>query len=323
MHAIFCVGLQAVIFLMIGASAVRAAQVERIGVIHLGGVFSTVIDGLRAGLKEQGLEEGKQFRFDVHDLKGDAKSVGPVAQSLEREKVKLIYTVATPVTTGTMQATRNIPIVFAVGADAMAQGYVQSFAKPGGRLTGVQYLAVDLAGKRLEILKEIIPTLRNIVTFYDPASSVSMESAKLGRDEAQRRNLKLVERQVKSIGALKTALDNLKTGEFAAYLYIADPMVASQSQSVIDVALAKKLPTMFHDRALVENGGLASYGQSYSEVGRRSANYVRQVLAGAAPRNLRVETMEDVDLAFNLVTAKKLNLTIPPNVLTRAKKVIK
>jgi putative ABC transport system substrate-binding protein len=128
---------------------------------------------------------------------------------------------------------------------------------------------------------------------------------------------------VKSIGALKTALNNLKTGEFDAYLYIADPMVASQSQSVIDVALAKKLPTMFHDRVLVENGGLASYGQSYFEVGRRSANYVRQVLAGASPANLRVETMEDVDLAFNLVTAKILSLTIPPNVLTRAKKVIK
>src|SRR6476661_3177676 len=112
MHAIFCVGLQAVIFLMIGASAVRAAQVERIGVIHLGGVFSTVIDGLRVGLKEQGLEEGKQFRLDVHDLKGDAKSLGTVAQSLEREKAKLIYTIATPATTGAMQATRNIPIVF-------------------------------------------------------------------------------------------------------------------------------------------------------------------------------------------------------------------
>ncbi|HWH78898.1 MAG TPA: ABC transporter substrate binding protein, partial [Candidatus Binatus sp.] len=97
----------------------------------------------------------------------------------------------------------------------------------------------------------------------------------------------------------------------------------SQSQSVIDVALAKKLPTMFHDQALVVNGGLASYGQSYFEVGRRAAKYVRHVLAGDAPSNLRVETMEDVDLAFNLVTANKLNLTIPPNVLTRAKKVIK
>ncbi|HWH79218.1 MAG TPA: ABC transporter substrate-binding protein, partial [Candidatus Binatus sp.] len=302
MKTIFRPGLLATILLAIGASAVQSAQVERIGVIHLGGVFSTVVDGLRAGLKEQGLEDGKQFSLDVRDLKGDAKSAGNVAQSLERDKVKLLFTVATPPTTGAMKQTRNIPIVFAVGADAVAQGYVKSFAQPGGRLTGVQYLAVDLAGKRLEILKEIIPTLRNIVTFYDPASAVSKESAKLGRDEAQRRNLKLVEREVKSIDALKEALNSLKAGEFDAYLYIADPMVASQSQSVIDVALAKKLPTMFHDQALVANGGLASYGQSYFEIGRRAAKYVRQVLAGDAPSNLRVETMEDVDLAFNLVT---------------------
>src|SRR5580765_73027 len=113
MHAIFCLGLQVIIFLMIGLSGVRAAQVERIGVIHLGGVFSTVVDGLRAGLKEQGLEDGKQFRLDVRDLKGDAKSAGNVAQSLERDKVKLLFTVATPPTTGAMKQTRNIPIVFA------------------------------------------------------------------------------------------------------------------------------------------------------------------------------------------------------------------
>jgi ABC-type uncharacterized transport system substrate-binding protein len=323
MKAIIRIGLQSIVLLMISASGARSAQVARIGVIHMGGVFTTVVDGLRAGLKEQGLEEGKQFSLDVHDLKGDMKSVGTVAQSFERDKAKLIFTVAMPATTGAMKATREIPIVFGVGTDPIAQGYIQSFAKPGGRLTGVQYLAADLAGKRLEILKEIIPKLRSVVTFYDPTNPVSSESAKVGRDEAQRRNLKFVERQVQSIDALNAALNNLKAGEADAYLYIADAMVASQAQNVIDTALAKKLPTMFHDQALVVNGALASYGQNYFDVGRLCAKYVRQVLAGAAPANLRVETMENVDLAFNLVTARKLNLTIPPNVLTRAKKVIK
>ena len=323
MIANFFIWLLATVFLAIGAGDARAAQVERIGMIHLGGVFSTVVDGLRAGLKEQGLEEGQQFTLDVRDLKGDAKAAGGVAQSFERDKLKLIYTVTAPVTTGAMKATREIAIVFGVGTDAVAQGYIQSFAQPGGRLTGVQYLAVDLARKRLEILKEIIPKLRSIITFYDPATATSVEGAKLGRAEAQRLNLKFVEREVNSIDALNRALDGLKPGEFGAYLYIADAMIASQAQRIVDSALAKKLPTMFHDQALVARGALASYGQSYYEIGRRSAKYIRQVLGGASPSNLRVETMDDVELAFNLDTAKKIRVTIPPNVLARAGKVIR
>jgi putative ABC transport system substrate-binding protein len=317
------VHLLVAVFLATTSRDARAAQLDRIGVIHLGGVFSTVVDGLRAGLKEQGLEEGKQFSLDVRDLKGDAKAVARAAQALEQIKVKLIFTVATPATSGVMEATRNTPIVFAIGADPVAQKYVTSFAQPGGRLTGGQYLAVDLVGKRLEILKEIIPKLRSIVTFYNPGTAVSIDGAKIARDEAQRRNLKLIEREVKTVDVFYNDLNSLKTGEYDAYLYVADPMIASHAERIVDVARAKKLPTMFHDRVLVERGGLASYGQSYFEIGRRAAKYIRQVLGGASPSNLRVETMDDVELTFNLETAKKIGVRIPPNVLARAAKVIK
>jgi putative ABC transport system substrate-binding protein len=289
----------------------------------LGGVLATVVDGLRAGLKELGLQEGKQFVLDIQDLKGDAKPTESVAQKFERDKVKLIFTNTQPVTSAAMKATKNTPIVFAVGTDPVAQGYVQSFAKPGGRLTGIHYLARDLTGKRLEILKEFLPKLRTVVTFYDPTNDVSVQGAKLGRDEAQRKNVKFIERKVKSIDELKAALDGVKAGEFDAYLYVADARVASQAQLVIDAARAKKLPTMFHDQALVASGALASYGQSYFEIGRRAAKYVRQVLNGASPADQRVETIEDVELAFNLNTAKQIGVTIPPNVLARAAKVVR
>jgi len=317
------IGLLATVLLAISSRDAPAAQAERVGVIHLGGAFSTVVDGLRAGLKEQGLEDGKQFSLDVRDLKGDAKAVTGTAQALEQSGVKLIFTVATTATTGAIEATRNVPILFAVGTDPVAQKYVKTFAQPGGRITGVQYLAVDLVGKRLEILKEVIPKLRSVVTFYNPATAVSVDGAKLARAEAQRRNLKFIEREVKSIDALNNDLNGLKTGEFDAYLYVADPMIASHAERIVDVARAKKLPTMFHDQVLVARGGMASYGQSYFEIGRRCAKYVRQVLNGASPSNLRVETMDDVELAFNLDTAKKIGVTIPPNVLARAAKVIR
>lgn len=311
--------------LLITAASVEAAspKPERIGVIHLGGVLATVVDGLRAGLKETGLEEGKQIILEIQDLKGDANLAENAAQKFEQDKLGLIFTINAPVTAGAIKGTKNTPIVFAVGTDPVAQGYVQSFGRPGGRLTGVQYLARDLTPKRLEILKEIFPKLRRVVTVYDSRNKVSLEGAKLGREEAKRTGVNLTERQVETADQLKKALAAIKGGEFDAYLYIADPMIAVQAQLVVDAARAKKLPTMFHDQIVVANGALASYGQNYFEIGRRSAKYVRQILSGASPAELRVETIEDVELAFNLKTAKEIGVTIPPNVLARAVKVIR
>jgi len=320
-----CRLLMATVLLSPVSSAVAqpTKKISRIGVIHLGGVLGTVADGLRAGLKELGLDDGKQVILDVKDLKGDAKGAESLAQKFEQDKVNLIFTNTQPVTTAAMKATKNIPILFAIGTDPIAHGFIQSFGKPAGRLTGVQYLARDLTGKRLELLKEFLPGLRQIVTFYDPNNPVSNQGATLGREAAQQLKIKLVEQHVKSATELSTALANIKPRQFDAYLYTGDPMVASQAQQIIDSAQTKKLPTMFHDQALVASGALASYGQSYFEIGRRSAKYVQKVLAGTPPGDLRVETVEDVELAFNLKTAKQIGVTIPPNVLTRAAKVVR
>jgi putative ABC transport system substrate-binding protein len=304
-------------------TAAQSGKAERVGVIRLGGVLARVADGLRLGLKELGLEDGKQVVLNVHDLNGDAKGVEAVTHKFEQDKVKLIFTHTTPVTSVAVKATKNVPIVFAVGTDPVGQGLIQSFGKPGGRLTGVQYLARDLTGKRMELLKEFLPSLRQIVTFYDPNNAVSNQGATLGREAAQQLKLKLVEQRIKSPVELSNALVNIKPRQFDAYLYIADPMIASQAQLIIDRARATKLPTMFHDQALVAGGALASYGQSYFEIGRRSAKYVQQVLAGTRPGDLPVETIDDVELAFNLSTAKEIGVTIPPNVLTRAAKVVR
>jgi putative ABC transport system substrate-binding protein len=298
-------------------------KVYRIGVLFPGGPLSETIDGLRRGLKELGFEEGKQFTLTIRDTKGDPKAAADAARTFEQEKVNLIYAIASTVITAAKEATQTVPIVFSIGSDPVALGLVNDFAKPGGRLTGVHYLVRDLTAKRLEILKEMLPKINRVVTFFDPATTVAKEGAALAREEAKRLGLKFVERHVNSIEELRKGLQALKAGEADAFFYIPDPMVVGQAQLIVDTAKARKLPTMFQDESLVAKGGLASYGQNYQEIGRLSAKLVYRVLNGTPPRDLRVETFDDVELAINLRTAKELGLTIPPNVLARAKKVIK
>jgi ABC-type uncharacterized transport system substrate-binding protein len=315
----------AALLLVVGLP-VRAQQQKappRVGVLLQGGPWYDAVNGLRQGLKELGYEEGKQFVFDIRDLKGDPKAVEAAARSLERDKVKLIYAVASSVVTATKNATTEVSIVFNVGSDPVAAGLVENFVKPGGRLTGVHFLVRDLTGKRLEILKELIPKLRGVMTVYNLGNQVAKESAQLAREEAKRLGLKFIERHVSSVEELRSTLQGLKAGEADAFFYIPDAMVGSQAQLIIDTAKAKKLATMFQESGLVAKGGLASYGQNYYELGRLSAKYVQKVLSGTPPRDLRIETVDDVELVINLKTAKELGLMIPPNVLARANKVIK
>jgi putative ABC transport system substrate-binding protein len=221
------------------------------------------------------------------------------------------------------RATTDIPIVFLAGLDPIVSGLVDSFARPGGRLTGVHFLVTDLTAKRLEILKEILPKLRRVVTFYDPNNRMSNEAARLGRKEAKRLGLNFVERHVTSVEELRQALQALKGGEADAYFYTTSLIVTSQAQLIIDTARAKKLATMSQEQSLVVKGALASYGVSYHEAGRLSARYVQRILAGTSPKDLAVESVSRLELVLNLRTAREIGLTIPPAVLSRADKVIK
>ena len=299
------------------------AKVYRVGVILQGSEWYTVLDGLRDGLRELGLEEGKHLVLELRDTKGDLKAVDEAARNLERDKVDLLYAVTTSVTIGARRATADIPIVFLAGLDPIVSGLVDSFAKPGGRLTGVHFLVTDLTAKRLEILKEILPKLRRVVTFYDPNNRMSNEAARLGREEAKRLGLNFVERHVTSVEELRQALQALKGGEADAYFYTTSLIVTSHAQLIIDTARAKKLATMSQEQSLVVKGALASYGVSYHEAGRLSARYVQRILAGTSPKDLAVETVRKLELVVNLRTAREIGLTIPPNVLARADKVIK
>lgn len=295
----------------------------RVGVITPGGAQHETLNGLREGLKDLGLEEGKQFVLLIKDTKGETPAAEQASKWLEKENVNLIYALTTRVITVAKDATTKVPIVFAIGSDPVSGGLVESFAKPGGRLTGVHFLIRDLTAKRLEILKEILPKVSRVMICYDPTSRVAAEGAAMARDEGKRIGIKLIELHVSSVDDLRHELRKLKSGDADAFFFIPDPMVGSQAQLIIDTAKAQKLPTMFQEQSLVANGALAAYGQNYREIGRLSAKYVQQVLNGAQPKNLKIETVDNVELAINLQTAKQVGVTIPAQVLARAKMVVK
>ena len=315
--------LGAILLALWPSANAQQQQVYRIGVLLPGGPWYEAVDGLRVGLKEMGLEEGKQFTLVIRDMEGNPKAAEEAARNFEQEKVNVIYALATSIITTAKAVTENVPIIFCIGSDPVTSGLVESFPRPGGRLTGIHFVNRDLTAKRLEILKEILPKASRVLTFYDPSNQMATESAKFGRVEAKRLGIKFIERHVTSVDGLKKSLQGLKAGEADVFFYTPDAIVVNQAQLIIDTAKAKKLATMFHEQSMVANGALASYGQSYYEIGWLSAKYVQKVLSGTHPKDLKIETVENIELAVNLQTAKDLGLTIPPNVLARAKKVIR
>src|SRR5918994_3193745 len=312
-------GVLSILFVVVLLAVAVIAQAQQpkvygVGVLLPGAHWYDIVDGLRAGLKELGLEEGKQFILEIRDTKGDLKAAETAARNLEQEKVKLIYTTRTSVTIAAKRVTADIPIFFSAGADPVVLGLVDSFAKPGGRLTGVYEPGTDLTAKRLEILKEIVPKLRRILAFYDPRNPVASESARLAREEIARLpGIEFVERHFASVQELQAGVRAVKAGEVDAFFQLSDSMVNSQAQLIIDTATARRIPTMFLDQSSVIKGGLASYAVSFRELGRLSAKYVQRILTGVKPRDLPVEAVRKIDLIINLKTDKETGLTIPPN----------
>jgi putative ABC transport system substrate-binding protein len=310
------------LFALPPAVEAQQARVYRVGVVLHGGPYFSSIDGLRDGLRELGFEEGRNFVLHVRDSKGDLKSVETAARSLEGEKVDLIFAMTTSVTLAAKRATKSVPIVFYAGTDPVSVGLVESFRKPGGRLTGIHGHFTRLTAKRLELLKEMVPRLRRVVTFYSPDNPAAQQSVKIARDAARQLKVELVERPVASVEELRAGLRALRPGEADAFLYVSDAMVASQAELIIESARAKRLPTMFQERGSVAAGALAAYGESFYTIGRLSAKHVQRVLLGADPRELPVEQNDRLHFIINLKTAKALGLTIPQSLLTRADEVI-
>jgi putative ABC transport system substrate-binding protein len=302
-------------------SEAQPVKSKHVGVVLLGGPHYAGLAGLREGLKLAGLEEGSSLVVDVRDGKGDLGAIGIGAAELERQGVNVIVSFSTSATLATQRATLNVPIVFAAGSDPVTFGFVESIPRPGGRLTGVHTVIADSTAKRFELLREMVPTLRRVVTFYNPAGPSPSAAARAARAAAREVGVELIEKHVRSTDELRETLGGLQAGDGDALFFVNDAMVLSQDRLIVDRATALRMATMAYELDLVAQGALAGYGLNYREFGRLAARYVTRILDGLRPGDLPVEAVRPA-LAINLKTAKALGITIPLTIQAQADEVI-
>lgn len=303
------------------AEAQQAPRSYRIGVLNEAWAPNhPTVEGLRAGLKALGLEEGRDVSFDIRFTKGDPQAAPAAAAALVKAGVDLIFTSNEASTQAARASTDKIPIVFTLVGDPVAAGIVTKLTHPGGNITGVSSLTTELVPKRLEALKVLVPTLRRVWAIYyadDPSSLAAIQRA---QDAAPHLKLELVLRPVRTPGELAGALMALRPGDGLLPPDIATLDIPAQ---ILEASLSARAPAVFPTALWVSHGALVSYGSEYYAEGLQAARLVARILQGARPQDLPVEGANKIELAVNLKTAKDLQVTIPRKILIRTDKVIR
>jgi len=322
-------GLSVIAFVLMVAVAVAEAQqparVLRIGFLAVTSpsTISARIEAFRQGLREFGYVEGKNIVIEYRYAEGKLDRLPALAAELMHLKVNIIVTASSTPTRATKEVTTTIPIVMANDTDPVDNGFVASLARPGGNITGLTSLAPELSGKRVELLKEIIPKLSRVAvmgTSTNPGNARALKETELA---AGAFGVKLQYLDVLSPKDVETAFRAATKGRADAVLLLGSPFFLSHRTQVADLAVNSRLPAISNLTEFVEAGGLITYGVSQHDLFRRAATYVDKILKGAKPANLPVEQPTKFELVINLKAAKQIGLTIPPNVLARADRVIK
>jgi len=272
-------------------------------------------------LRELGWIEGRTVAVEYRWAEGRSERFAEIAAEFVQRKVDVIVTASTAGAVAAKQATSIIPIVFAAAGDPVGTGLVASLARPGGNLTGLSVQQPETGGKRLELLREVIPGLRQLAMLVNVGSPLAVLD--LGEVQATARTLGLevITLEIRRGEDIAPAFEALKGRAEALYVII-DPLVATHRIRINTLVLAARLPTMHTQREAVELGGLMSYGANFPDLFRRAADYADKILRGAKPVDLPVEQPTKFDLVINLTTAKALGLTIPESFLLRADEVI-
>jgi putative ABC transport system substrate-binding protein len=271
-------------------------------------------------LRELGWIEGRTVTVEIRWAEGRDSRFVEIAAEFVRMKVDVIVSPAAALLSA-KQATSTIPMVFPIGGDPVGSGLVASLARPGGNITGLSLQQTDVAGKRLELLREVIPGLRRLAIMANVGSSVA--AVELAETEAVARTfgLETVVSKIQQAEDIAPALEALKDRVDALYV-VGDPLVVTNRMRINILALAVRLPTTYIAKEHVETGGLMSYGPNIRDLFRRAGDYVDKILRGAKPADLPVEQATKFDLVINLIAARALGLTVPPLLLTRADEVI-
>ena len=282
-----------------------------------------VVKGLRDRLRELGYIERKDLVLEIRDAKGDRDALKPMMSDLLSRKVSVVVTTGTRATQVARDAANGLPVVFSHPADPVVLGLVKSLEHPGANVTGVAAFAQEMTGKRLEIMKQIVPKVRRIHIFYDGNNKFSRENFVAAQKAATKLGLQVMERPVKSSDELRKSLSDLQKKEDDGLFHVPDDLVEGQADFLFDVGREKALPTMFNEEIWAIKGALAAYGPSYYRMGRQAADLVGKILKGAKPENLMVERLNKFDLVINYRTATAIGLSVPPETLKRADKVIR
>ena len=278
--------------------------------------------GLRDGLLELGYRENEQFVLGVRFTQGDLTALPAAARELVQYGVDIIVASEEGPAKAAQMATTQIPIVFSTVGDPVGLGLIQSFARPGGNITGVADLRLELGPKRLEVFHEIVPGLKRVLYLYDAADAEAVAGAKLYREAAPRLGIKLIEKPVQTTEEAQATLAQVRKGEVDGIL---EPPQASLNIPgfTLEASSQRAIPTMFDAAFWVERGALASYGPDFYASGRQTARLVDKILKGTKPAEIPVEVNPKIEFAINLKVAKSLGLTIAPEVLYRADRIIR
>ncbi len=315
----FVTGLGAVLVAPLGAEAQPAGKLYRVGYLSSS---ATVFEAFRLGLRELGYVEGQNLSIEARLAAGKIDRLPVLAVELVRARVDVIAAVSPPAIAAAKKATTAIPIVMAfISVDPVRSGFVDSLSRPGGNITGVAMIADDIAGKRLALLKEMLPSATRIALLAQVNHSSSVSQAKAARETARTLGveLQIVEaRDVRDYDAALGAITKSTPGVFI----LANPTFFDDRERLAAVAVRHRLASLCEWGQMAEAGCLMSYGPNISDLYRRVGAYVDRILKGAKPSNLPVEQPTKFELVINLKTAKALGLTIPPSLLLRADQVI-
>jgi ABC-type uncharacterized transport system substrate-binding protein len=308
------------------AQAQQPTKVPRIG--FLGATYPSTntarIEAFRQGLRELGYVEGKNIVIEYRWAEGKTERLPDLAAELVRLKVDIIVTAGPAVTRPVKEATSTIPIVMSFDNDPIGSGFVASLARPGGNITGLSALFPELSGKRLELLKEVVPMISRMAFFgtsTQPGTAQALRETELA---AGAFGVQVQYLEVRDPKDIETAFQTARKGRAEAVLMMASgPVLNPRQKEILELAVKRRLPVIYTGRSFVEAGGLMTYGVNIDDLDRRAATYVDKILKGAKPADLPVEQPTKFEFIINLKAAKQIGLTIPPNVLARADKVIK
>jgi putative tryptophan/tyrosine transport system substrate-binding protein len=304
--------------------AQQSKNLPRIGFVSRDGDLDrpgSRVDAFRQALRELGYTEGKNILVEYRYISGTSGQIPRLVTELLQQKVDLLVLTAQPAIRAAKQATKTIPIVMVTTQDPVAAGFINSLAKPGGNITGVTTLQRELSGKRLELLSEVLPGLSRVAALMNATSIGDFKMY-----EAPARILKL---QLHSVGVrgpdpdLEHAFQAVVKTRAGALITVSNAVLNRHTEKIAELAIKNRLPSVNEQSDYVEAGGLMSYSADQAASYKRAATYVDKILKGAKPADLPVEQATEFELVINLKTAKQIGLTIPPNVLARADRVIK